>query len=139
MPLIKWEPFSDLERFFEDRPYISMFPKLGRDLAVDMFEKNGNVVATMNLPGVDADELDIAVDQDELTISGTREERKEVDEKEYYSREIKRGSFTRTVALPKVVDDSKTEAEYKDGVLTVTMPVAQKKEQRSKTIKVKKA
>ncbi len=47
MPLNKWEPWSDIERFFGERPYLSMFPKLGWDLAVDVFEEDSNVVAKM--------------------------------------------------------------------------------------------
>ena len=57
MPIIKWEPFSELDRFFDERPYISMFPKLGWDLAIDLYEEGGNVVAKMNLPGVKPEEL----------------------------------------------------------------------------------
>ncbi|HUO56200.1 MAG TPA: Hsp20/alpha crystallin family protein [Candidatus Paceibacterota bacterium] len=140
MPIIKWEPFSDLEHFFEDRPYISMFPKLEWDLAIGVFEKDGNLVATMNLPGVNADELVVVIGNNQLTISGMHEDKREVDEKNYHSKEIRRGSFTRTIDLPKAVDDSRTDAVYKGGVLTVTMPVivVEKKEQQSKTIEVKK-
>ena len=43
--MIKWEPFNEIERFFGERPYISLFPKLGWDLAVDVYEEDKNVIA----------------------------------------------------------------------------------------------
>lgn len=135
MPIVKWEPFKDIEGFFEDRPYISLFPKLGWDLAVDVFEENKLVIAKMSLPGVKVEELDIAIDKDVLTISGSREEEKETDKKDYYSKEIKRGSFSRSVSLPKIVDADEARATYVDGLLTITMPVV--KGQERKAVKVK--
>lgn len=126
MPIIKWErePFGGLERFFDERPYISsLFPKLGWDLAVDLYEEDGNLIAKMNVPGVRAEDLDITVDEDSLVVSGSREEEKETEKKDYYGKEIRRGSFSRSVGLPKSVDPSGTEAEYADGILQVTMPI----------------
>lgn len=134
MQLVKWESFKDLGDFLEDRPYISLFPKLGWDLAVDVFEEDKKVIAKMSLPGVTSEELDISIDTDTLTVTGRREEEKETDKKDYYSKEIRRGSFSRSVSLPKVVDAEGAEAEYTDGVLTVTMPVI--KGQEKKTVKV---
>ena len=136
MPIIKWEPFNELERFLEERPYISLFPKLGWDLAVDLFEEEGSVVAKMSLPGVKTEELDITIDEDMLTVTGTREEEKETDKKDYYSKEIRRGAFTRSVSLPKAVDGSKAEAAYADGVLKITMPVVKGQEKRSVKVQV---
>jgi HSP20 family protein len=123
-----------MERFFEDRPYISMFPKLGWDLAVDVYEEGKNVIAKMSLPGVKSEELDISIDKDTLTISGERSEEVETDKKDYYSKEIRRGSFSRTVTLPKIVDAEEAKAAYADGVLSVTMPIV--KGQGKKAVKV---
>lgn len=134
MQLVKWEPFKNLEGFFEERPYISMFPKLGWDLAVDVYEEGKNVIAKVSLPGVKPEELDISIDKDILTVSGERKEEREVDKKDYYSKEIRRGSFSRSVSLPKIVDADAAKADYTDGVLTVTMPII--KGQERKVVKV---
>ncbi|MDE1925185.1 MAG: Hsp20/alpha crystallin family protein [Patescibacteria group bacterium] len=136
MELIQWKPFDELERLFDGRPLLS-FPRLN-DMAVDVFEENDNVVAKMSLPAVDANNLDITVDEDVLTISGERKEEKEIDKKDYYSKEIRRGSFSRSVRLPKLVNSAKAEADYKDGVLTVTMPIVKGKETKGVKIAVKK-
>lgn len=138
MPIIKWEPFGELDRFFGERPYISMFPKLGWDLAVDLYEEGGNVVAKMNLPGVKPEELDITINEDSLRVSGSREEEQEIDKKDYYSKEIRRGSFSRLVGLPGSVDASKAEAKYADGILTVTMPTIEGKGKKEVQVKVAK-
>lgn len=135
MPIIKWEPLGELDRLFDGRPYVSLFPKLGWDLAVDLYEEDGNVVAKMNLPGVEPEELDITVDEDSLSVSGSRQEEEETEKKDYYSKEIKRGSFSRSVSLPKPVNASQAGAEYVDGILTITMPMVEGREK--KTVQVK--
>lgn len=140
MQIIKWEPFKEIDNFFNDRflqPF-SSFPKLGLDLAVDVYEEKGNVVAKMSLPGVKSEELDISLEDNMLTISGRREEEKETDKKDYYSKEIRRGSFSRSVSLPKSVDATKTEAKYENGELVITMPVVASAKEKAVKVKIKK-
>lgn len=140
MQIVKWEPFKEIDRFFDDRfsqPFAS-FAKLGLDLAVDVYEEKGNVVTKMSLPGIKSEELDISLDGDVLTVSGRREEEKETDKKDYYSKEIRRGSFSRSVSLPKSVDATKAGAKYDDGVLIVTMPVVAGTKDKAIKVKIKK-
>lgn len=140
MQLIKWEPFKEIDRFFDDRflqPF-SAFPKLGLDLAVDVYEEKGNVIAKMSLPGIKSEDLDISLEDDMLTISGRREEEKETEKKDYYSKEIRRGSFSRTVSLPRSVDAGKAEAKYENGELVVTMPAVAGAKEKAVKVKIKK-
>jgi len=122
--LIQRKPLSELDDFFSDshRP---MFPALQADLAVDVYEENDNIIAKMSLPGVEKREVSISIDDDLLHVSGSREEENMIDNKSYYSKEIRRGSFARTVRLPKMVDADKTVASYDEGVLSITMPATQ--------------
>jgi HSP20 family protein len=138
MAIIRWEPFHEMNRFFDDDffPVPNMF-RAGWDLAVDVYEEGGSVVAEMNLPGIDPDNIEVTVEDDFLKISGSREEKKEEKNKEYFSREIKRGSFERVVRLPATVKGDVAEAEYCDGVLRVVVP--KKEEAKPKKISVKKA
>lgn len=143
MALIKWEPFSEFDRFFDDRffpmpSFPSLTAKLGWDLAVDLYEEKGNVIAKMTLPGINADDLDISVEEEMLHVSGRREEEKETKNKDYYSKEIRRGSFSRAVSLPRKVDGKKAASEYKDGVLTITMPALGGEKEKVVKLKVKK-
>src|SRR3989344_3329131 len=105
MQLTEWKPLEDE---FSDFPLA--FRKFGGDLSVDLYEEDSNLVAKMTLPGI------------------TPEEEQETDEKDYYSKEIRRGSFSRAVRLPKAVDAEATSADYKDGVLVITMPTVESEE-----------
>jgi len=140
MQLIKWEPFREIDQLFDDRFFQSsaLFSKLGFDLAVDVYEEKGNIIAKMSLPGIKSEDLDMSIENDMLTISGRREEEKEVDKKDYYSKEIRRGSFSRTVRLPKQVDTGKAEARYENGELVVTMPVMSGAKEKAVKVKIKK-
>jgi HSP20 family protein len=136
MQLIKWEPLSDIERFFEDFPLVSL-PRFGWDLAADLYEHNGSLVATMNLPGIDPERIDVSVEGGMLRVSGSREEEKEERGKRYFSKEIRRGAFERSVRLPKSVDRSKIDARYQNGLLQVTMPVIKSPDEASVRKKVR--
>lgn len=140
MQILKWEPFKEIDQFFGDRflqPF-SAFPKLGLDLAVDVYEEKNNVIAKVSLPGIKAEEVDISIEDDMLTISGRREEEKEVDKKNYYSKEIRRGSFVRSVSLPRSVDAQKAEAKYESGELIVTMPAVAGAKEKAVKVRINK-
>ncbi|MBI2551161.1 Hsp20/alpha crystallin family protein [Candidatus Uhrbacteria bacterium] len=122
MSLIRWEPFRELDRLFDEDWSTMPLSKIGTDLAVDLYEEGDKVVAKMQLPGVDPKKIDVSVEDQYLKVFGAREEEKEEKKKDYYSKEIRRGSFERLVRLPKPVVADKVSADYKDGVLIVTMP-----------------
>lgn len=136
MSLIKWEPFTDIDNFFESFP--SSISKLGGDLAVDVYEKDNNIIAEMNLPGINPDDINVSVEDNYLRVSGSREESKEDKKKNYYSKEIKRGSFERVVRLPSKVEEDKVSAEFKNGELLVTLPKAKELSLKKVKIDVKK-
>lgn len=135
MSLIKWEPFTDLENMFDS---FHKFPKFGGDLAVDVYEKDNNIIAEMNLPGTDPDKINISVENNYLCITGSREDSKEEVKKHYYSKEIRRGTFERVVHLPSKVEEDKVTAEFKNGELTITMPKAKEVGSGKIKIEVKK-
>ena len=134
MAIIKWEPFTEVDNFFEDFP-IQSFNKISSDLAIDLYEENENIIAKMNLPGVDPDKITVSVEGNMLSVSGAHEEEKEEKKKHYYHKEIKKGSFERSVSLPQAVKKEGVSAEYKNGVLKIILPKT-KNEESSKKIKV---
>lgn len=131
--LIQWQPLTGLNSIFEGS-LSDTLPVFDADLAVDIYEKDSQVIAEMNIPGVSESEIEISLEDDLLTISAQREAEEETKEKRYYSKEIKRGVFSRTVRLPRTVDSNQARAEYKDGVLSISMPVDT--EAKDKSIKV---
>lgn len=121
MSLTKYGPFVNLDRFLDDS-FLTPSRRYGWDMAVDVFEEKDQVTVKMSLPAIKPNELNISVDGDLLSISGERQEEHEVDDKEYYSKEIRRGSFSRVVELPTAVDAANAEASYLDGLLCISLP-----------------
>ncbi len=137
MSMIKWTPFIDT---FEemDKNFNAFLPSLhGSESlvpAVDVYEDKDNVIVEAQLAGIDPDKVDISIEHDTLLIRGESEKKSEVDEKNYYRKEIRRGSFYRSILLPTHVSGDKAEAVATDGVLKITIP---KTTNQSKQIKVK--
>jgi HSP20 family protein len=100
--------------------------------AIDVAEKEDVILVRAEVPGMKPEEIDISVYGNTLTISGEKKEAKEDQNDGFYHVESTYGSFRREVALPMEVDEKKIEAVYKDGVLSVTLPKAEK----SKAVKV---
>lgn len=140
MAIQKWEPFKDIDRFFEQAasPFFSSIQRVGRDFAVDVYEDDGSLVTEMNVPGIDPEDIDITLEDGYMTVSGTREEKREEDKKNYFTREIRRGGFRRTVRLPQGVNEEDIEATHKDGVLKVTVPYERTQSDTKKKIEIKK-
>lgn len=125
--------FRDFDDMFED---FAGPMNQGFSPAVDVYEDSNNVVVEAPLAGVDVDDIDIAIENDVLSIQGSTEKKSEVDDKNYYRKEVRYGSFHRAIALPCAVDGDQAAAEYKDGVLKVTVPKAA--QAKKKTIQIKK-
>ena len=102
--------------------------------AVDIFEDEHELVVKADLPDVKPEELDIRVENNILTIRGERKFEKKVDEKNYLRVERSYGSFARSFALANTVNSEAIKADYKDGVLTLTIP--KREEAKPKQIKV---
>jgi len=101
--------------------------------AIDVAEEEDAIIVRAEVPGCKADDIDISVHGNVLTISGEKKLSEEKKEKGYYHMESAYGSFRREINLPTDVNQSKVDASYKDGVLSITLPKAEK----AKSIKVK--
>jgi HSP20 family protein len=93
--------------------------------ALDMYEDKDNVYVRVELPGMKKEEIDISLHDGSLSISGERRSEEKVTEAEVYRAERFFGRFQRTIALPTAVAVGQVKAQYKDGVLTVTLPKAE--------------
>ncbi len=145
MAIVRWEPFRDLLTTQDrvNRLFNETLPQLfgeegwvSRNWAppVDIYETDQDLVLKAELPGVDAKDVEVRVEDNTLFLKGQRNIRKEVKEENYHRVERSYGAFSRTFALPSSIDADKVTAEYKDGVLTLTMPKRQ--EAKPKTIKI---
>ncbi len=145
MPLIHWkpwlEPFEDLEKDLLDefRGIMSSRKSAGFMPRVDVYEKDNNVVVEAELPGIDPEKVEVSVADNVLVLKGDSEHKTEVDEKGFYRKEVRRGSFYRQVSLPARVEGEKAEADYDKGVLKVTIPkLSEAKTNKKIEIRIKK-
>jgi len=145
MAIVRWEPFRDLvsaQRDF-DRLFREAFAsQLGdtelstRSWAppVDIYETEEAIILKAELPGVDPKDVEVRVEDNTLYLKGERKFEKEVKEQNYHRVERSYGSFARSFSLPNSISTDKVKAEFKDGLLTLTMP--KREEAKPKTIKI---
>jgi HSP20 family protein len=125
-----WEPFRALRR--RDDVFDDMFREFFRrpafedggisEPAVEVAESDGDVTVKMEIPGVEKDQIQLTVADDQLTVRGETRKESEEKRKNYYRQEIRYGAFQRSVGLPVEVDASKAKAELKNGMLKITLP-----------------
>jgi len=145
MAIVRWEPFRDLvttqesfNRLF-NQTFSQLFdgPEPGVRTwapAVDVYETEQNLVLKAEIPGIDPKDLEVRVEDGTLYLRGERKTESDLKEGNYHRIERSYGAFNRTFALPGSIDTNKVAAEYKSGVLTLTIP--KKEEAKPKTIKV---
>jgi HSP20 family protein len=106
---------------------------------LDVTEDDKGFHVGVELPGMSDKDVAVTVDERVLTIRGEKKEEKEKKDKDVFRRERAYGSFRRTIELPSDVDNSKIEAKFKDGVLTIDLPKTKQAQDRVKQIPVKAA
>jgi HSP20 family protein len=125
MTIVRWDPFRD---FGFTAPSAWMPP-------VDIFQTGDHeLVLKAELPDMERDNIDISIENFVLTIKGEKKASAEVKDEQYHHVERRYGSFSRSFSLPQTVDPNRVAAEYKQGVLTVRLPL--REEAKPRTIKV---
>lgn len=97
------------------------------ELSVDVYQTPDHIVVKALVAGVQPQSIDISLTREMLTISGTREDEREVDEENYFQRELYWGSFSRSILLPEEIDVDMAEASEKHGILAIRLPKINKK------------
>ncbi|MCL5257334.1 MAG: Hsp20/alpha crystallin family protein [Chloroflexi bacterium] len=142
MSIVRWDPFRDMvslrdamDRLLEESFVRSSAPSQApMGLALDITEDENEIVVKGSVPGVKPEDLDISVLGNVLTIKGQFKQEEEQEKKNYLLHERRYGSFSRTVTLPVEVVADKATADFKDGVLTLTLPKVE--EVKPKQIKI---
>jgi HSP20 family protein len=147
MAMVRWEPVRDLLTLQDRmRGMIEGSYRGDEDWAlggswapaVDIYEKDGNIVLKAELPGLDPKDVDVRVENNILTLRGERKFDNEVKRDSYHRVERAYGTFTRSFTLPNVVDTANIKADFKDGVLHVVLPKKEEAKQRQIQINVGK-
>ena len=137
--LTRWDPFRSLRR--RDDPFETFVRDFfGREEGaaveppVEVAESDSDVTVKMLVPGVDKDQLQVAIDEDVLTVRGETRREQEEKKKSYYHQEIQYGAFQRAVRLPAEVEGAKATADLRNGTLKITLPKS--KQPKAQQIKV---
>ena len=136
MALIRYNPFLELnaiQRLFEDTrvPSETSFIKVP---AAEMTQTPDAVHLKLELPGIDAKDLDIQVTENAVSISGERKSETKTENKGMTRTEFHYGKFQRVIPLSVKIQNTDVKAEYKDGILNLTLP--KKEEEKNKVVKV---
>ncbi len=128
MSLIRWAPmdmFSDMDDMFNRLP--AMMPSQMKAFVppLDMYETDTAVVVELPLAGVRPEDVAVSVQKGVLVVKGEQKKEHEVEEKNYYRKEVRAGSFYREIALPSPVVEDGVTAEFEGGILKITAPKAQ--------------
>jgi HSP20 family protein len=121
------EVTGDLKRGFEDWPRLSLLPRdlknAGFNPTMDAFEKDGELVVKVDLPGLDKSDVKVAMRNGNLELRGERKEEKEIKEDDFYRCERSYGQFFRSLPMPENVTEKDIKAKFKNGVLEVHVPL----------------
>jgi len=144
--LTRWEPVREMmtlreamDRLFDDaftRP-INLRDGGLSSPAIDMYQTDDEVVVKAALPGFKADDVQINVTGEVLTIRGELKHEEEKKDKAWHIREHRWSSFERSVALPTDVVADKAQADFDNGILTITLPKAEEVKPKTITVKAK--
>ncbi|HKV26713.1 MAG TPA: Hsp20/alpha crystallin family protein [Candidatus Acidoferrales bacterium] len=139
----RWEPFRNVSSLHEqvNRLLEGTFSRKGDDStltawvpAVDVYETENELVIKADLPEISEKDLDLRVENNMLTVRGERKFEQQVKEDSYLRMERAYGSFSRSFSLPNSVNTEAIHADYKNGVLTVTLP--KRAESKPKQVKI---
>ena len=139
-------PFEEMERMFDSyfshgwlRPFHTQWPSFsrqaqpfeGKSPSVDVIERDDVIIVKAELPGVDKKDINVSVTSNTVTIKGSTWHEEKEEKGDFYRCEISRGSYSRTLSLPAEVDEEKTKAKVKDGILELTLPKLTKSKRHS--------
>jgi len=134
MPIVRWDPFSDLVQLRDEigRWFEGLERTRERKSAVwapevDIRETDKEITITADLPGMKLEDIDVSVDENQLVIKGERKLEKKEEEKDYVRVERSYGSFYRSFSIGIPVKEDQIKASYKDGVLKIVVPKAEAK------------
>lgn len=147
MAIMRWQPLYELNTLSRDmNRLLEQLPKLGWESlessgdgtawvpAVELKESDSEITLRAEIPGVAAENLDVQVTRNAVALTGEHRYEKQTDEKGYFHSEFRYGKFHRIVPLPSKVENEQAKAEFKDGILTLTLPKAA--DERRKVFKV---
>lgn len=145
MSIIKYDPFRELRSLQDDmnRLFTSSLPRdlTREDMAsggwspsVDIYENENEIILEAELPGMQREDFEVSIENNVITLKGKREFEKKEEGDNYHRVERAYGSFTRSFSLPRTISAEETKADFKNGILKVSLP--KREEARARRIEV---
>lgn len=148
--VMPWRPFAEIARVEREMDRMlggflggragSLFNEMSnlgiREPAVDLYEQNDEIVVKAELPGLDADDIEVSITDHLLVLRGEKRKEEEVNERDYYRSERVYGEFVRTVPLPAEADPEKVTATINNGVLEIHLPKSEEAKKRQIQVQV---
>ena len=134
--VIKFTPFRDLDRFFDEDFMLPVLPRMSSP-ALDLYETDNDLVAEVSIPGIDPKKVNVEIENNVLHIKGGEDYEREDKGKGYYRKEVRKGNFARSLGLPIEVEADKVKAVCEKGIMKIVMPKAEKAKPKKVTVEVK--
>ena len=144
MTIVRWNPWREIDTLQRSLNHIfddSVFPTTWKDLndlkripAAELSETEEAFHLKLEVPGINASDLDIQATKNVVSISGDRKSQTKTEEENYTRSEFNYGKFERVISLPSDIQNTKVEADYKDGILHLTLPKTD--EEKNKVVKI---
>lgn len=132
---VKSIPTIDDQPAENDQPDNSEWLETEGQLGLDMYQTENDLVVQAAIAGIKTEDLDVLIEDDVLTIKGKRNNPYRIDSADYFIQECYWGAFSRRIILPVEVDASKTDAQMREGILTIRIPKLQKESKKRIVIK----
>ncbi|MBD2355090.1 Hsp20/alpha crystallin family protein [Tolypothrix sp. FACHB-123] len=141
MALVRWQPFSEMEtlrrqmdRMFDELAGVNSQITQAWTPAIELQDTNDSIILRAEIPGIEGKDLDVHVTREAVAIAGeTRQETKN-QEGRFFRSEFRYGKFQRIVNLPVPIQNDRVQAEFKNGILTLTLPKVE--EVKKKVVKI---
>jgi HSP20 family protein len=139
MPLVPYDPFRDIHIAKRD---LGDFYDFGSNMfgekspRVDVYQTEKDVVVKAEMPGVSKEDLNLYIDESTVRLSGQTKRENEFKDENTFRSERYYGSFSRTISLPAEVKFDQAKAEYKDGILSITVPKLEPSKTRGRKLNI---
>lgn len=141
MALIRWQPFQEIEtlrrqmdQMFDEMTDVKRETQLTWQPAIELKDTEDSVILRAEIPGVEGKDLDVQVTAKAVAIAGEHRYEKKAEDKGFYRTELRYGKFQRVIPLPVAVVNDQVQAQFKDGILTLTLPKVA--EARNQVVKI---
>ncbi len=129
MAIIRWQPFQEIDalhrqmdRIFDEMLTVKRQPEIAWKPAVELQDTDDNLILRAQIPGMEAKDLDIRVTREAVAITGEHRYENKAENSGNIRSEFRYGKFHRVISLPTAIQNDKVQAEYKNGILTLTLP-----------------